>query len=180
MTKKVLTPSSLARELSCDVDDVLLMLWDAGIDYPTASQSQIRPEDGSKARTACGLASIKDRLLVSYWRDNLDKTHPELQEWAIQRGVTLGNDARRLPKGALAKFDRETAYRFSRTPEVSPNQIGESSFLKRFTWRVIGHSRDSLRHLEGPEIEAIHYQIARDFEYTSDPIAPAVSAARLY
>jgi prophage maintenance system killer protein len=173
MAKSLLTPGSLARELACDVDDVLLMLWDAGITYPTAAQSQIRPEDASRARTACGLASIKDRLLVSYWRSNLNMSHSELQTWALERGVALGNEARRLPKGALAKFDRVTDRQFARKAEVAADETQTAAPLKPFRWRNLGHSRDLLRHLEGAEIEGIHFQIAQDFQYTSDPIAPA-------
>jgi prophage maintenance system killer protein len=173
VVKKFMTPGSLARELSCDVDDVLLMLWDGGVSYPTAAQSQIRPEDASKARTACGLASIKDRLLVSYWRNNLNMTHSQLQAWSSERGVTLGDDARRLPKGALAKFDRVTQGQFSRSPDITPRSESEIERPKRFNWRIIGHARDTLRHLETSEIEEIHYQIAQDFRYTPDPIAPA-------
>ncbi|WP_243623794.1 type II toxin-antitoxin system death-on-curing family toxin [Rathayibacter sp. VKM Ac-2927] len=98
-----------------------------------------------------------------------------LQHWARDRGVAIGPDARRLPKGALARFDRAIRNEQSvdiRRPLLSRSVPTDAS-REQFIMRIFGHSRDKLRHLTANEIEAIHFQIADDFRYTSDPIAPA-------
>ncbi|MCI2957117.1 type II toxin-antitoxin system death-on-curing family toxin [Agromyces atrinae] len=171
MASRVSTPASLARELGCDVDDVLLMLWDGGIDYPVGPQSQIRAEDINKARMACGVSPIKERLLVTYWEERLGYDRHELTAWATEIGVAVRPNARRLPKGALARFER--AMRANGPQNEEPPKPEEKQERKPLAWRQIGHVRDQLRHLTPEEIEAIHFQIADDFRGTPDPIAPA-------
>jgi death-on-curing family protein len=175
LTKKTITPTSLSRELGLEVDDVLLLLWDAGIDYPTSPDSEIRPNDQARAYAACGGASLKDRLLVEYWARTLNLSREELQAWAHVLGVNIGPNARRLPKGALARFERATrtspALVQQREQAVKAANVVETQ--KVLAWREVGHSREDLRYLSAEEIEQIHYQIAQDFKDTPDPIAPA-------
>lgn len=175
VARKSITPASLARELNLEVDDVLLMLWDGGIDYPTSPDSVIRTGDRPRAFAACGGAPLKDRLLVEFWAKSLGMSREELQVWAKPLGVTIGPGARRLPKGALARLERAT-----RTSPVLQQQREEvvhganaSVIKKSLSWRHIGHVRDDLRYITAEEIEQIHYQIAQDFRDTPDPIAPA-------
>lgn len=177
LAKKSLTPASLARELNLEVDDVLLMLWDGGIDYPTSPDSLIRPPDHGRAFAACGAAPLKDRLLVDYWANTLSMSRDEVQTWARSLGVSIGPNARRLPKGALAKFERAT-----KTNAAIQQQRGEAAQVasaanatgkRPMSWREIGHVREDLRHLSSEEIEQIHHAIAQDFKDTPDPIAPA-------
>ncbi|WP_164515453.1 type II toxin-antitoxin system death-on-curing family toxin [Microbacterium sp. 10M-3C3] len=175
MAKKTVTPAALARDLGLEVDDVLLMLWDSGVDYPTSPDALIRPGDHQKAYEACGVASLKDRLLVDYWSRTLGMSRVELQTWAGQHGVTIGPNARRLPKGALARFER--AMRSNAVSRAERRGAGEvpSSTSPRspMQWRDVGHMRDDMRYLSADEIEQIHHQIAQDFRDTADPIAPA-------
>lgn len=168
---------SLARSLNLEVDDVLLMLWDGGIDYPTSADSEIRAGDRGRAFALCGEAPLKDRLLVEYWSSTLGMSRNELQTWAASLGVTIGPNARRLPKGALARFERATrtsaALQQQRDEAVQEATAANPSAKQPMPWREIGHTREDLRYLTADEIEQIHHQIAQDFKDTPDPIAPA-------
>jgi len=169
---------SLARALNLEVDDVLLLLWDGGIDYPTSPDSMIRAGDRGRAFAACGAAPLKDRLLVEYWSRTLGMSRDEMQRWAASLGVSLGPNARRLPKGALARFERATkmsAALQQQREEVSQGTTATNSppVKQPMPWREIGHVREDLRYLTAEEVEQIHHQIAQDFKDTLDPIAPA-------
>ncbi|WP_172979642.1 type II toxin-antitoxin system death-on-curing family toxin [Agromyces agglutinans] len=177
LAKKSLTPASLARELNLEIDDVLLLLWDGGIEYPTSADSVIRPGDHSLAFAACGAASVKSRLLVEYWSTTLGMSREELRSWAKSLGVTIGPNARRLPKGALARFERATRKSEARQQQRADLVLAAAASAgepkSSMSWREIGHMREGLRYLGADEIEQIHFQIAQDFKDTPDPIAPA-------
>ena len=175
MAAKAATVANLAREAGLSADDVLLALWDRGIEYPVTPQSEVRVHDLSLARSVVGLASMKERLKVSYWEHNLGLTPSELRDWALERGVRIGQNARRLPKGALAKFERASRPVALATGPVGGehNEAEGSDPLPELPWRIIGHVRDEITHLSAEELEAIHFEIARDFAGSPDPIAPA-------
>jgi len=67
MSKSPTTVEGLARELGSDSDEVLLALWDAGIDYPKGPKSSVRHQDLARARDACGLANGRELARVDYW-----------------------------------------------------------------------------------------------------------------
>ncbi|WP_454118360.1 type II toxin-antitoxin system death-on-curing family toxin [Microbacterium lacticum] len=176
MAKKSLTPLSLAKALNLEVDDVLLLLWDGGIDYPTSADSVIRAGDRGRAFALCGEAPLKDRLLVEYWARTLSLSRDELRDWAASLGVAIGHNARRLPKGALARFERATkASAALHQQQAAAREKADTTTPTKqpMPWREIGHPREELRHLTADEIEQIHHQIAQDFKDTPDPIAPA-------
>lgn len=170
---KVTTPQSLARELAVSVDDVLLMLWDGGIDYPTTPSSIIRREHLAIARKACGIVSVKERLSVTYWQMLLNLTPEGFQEWADGKGVKITPGARRLPKGALGKLEKHVPKSRFASTKTTIESVSPVSDLEELQWREFGHTREPLRHLDSAEIEAIHFRIAEDFAETPDPIAPA-------
>ncbi len=167
-----MTPLTLSREVGVNVDDILLMLWDAGIEYPTTPSSSIRAEHWAKARKACGIASIKDRLSVAFWQASLGMDAGDFRLWAESKGVKVAQGARRLPKGGLARLERAAPEIRVVAQKHSESEVVKRERLNHLPWREIGHSRDPMRHLKAEEIEAIHVQIAEDFAGTPDPIAP--------
>ncbi|MEV4669492.1 type II toxin-antitoxin system death-on-curing family toxin [Microbacterium sp. LWO12-1.2] len=167
-----MTAASLAREAELEVDDVLLLIWEVGIEYPTTPTSLIRPGDHDRARDAVGITPVRRRLLISYWIDLLGLTPTEFRAWAAQVGVAIPDGARKLPKGALRKIERSERSRTARDErkvKADPPRVE----LQPFEWRPVGLARDTIRHLSSDEVEAIHFQIAADFAGSSDPIAPA-------
>jgi death-on-curing family protein len=170
MARTGTTPAELARRLSVEVDDVLLMLWDAGIEYPRSPQSPIRAQDLRGAERACGLADPRERLTVAYWEYHLRKSPEELRAYAAGLGVRLGPHARRLPKGALAKLDRATR---RHAPALTIKNTVTTKPPKRFVWHERGSRREDVTYLTAGEIEEIHMSIAADFATSPDPISPA-------
>lgn len=183
MSKRTVTTATLAAETNSDIDDILLLLWDAGIEYPNSADSRIRATDIGRARAACGASSVKDRLTVEYWMILLNLTRDEFASWTEDRGIRIGSNARRLPKGALARLDREirtdpkllarAAHGATLTTSQQSKRPSRKPPTLKFDFRNIGHSRAQVRHLSSVEIEEIHHHIAADFASTPDPIAPA-------
>lgn len=171
MGRGTTTPAELARRLNVEVDDVLLMLWDGGLNYPRAPLSPIRVQDVSRAERACGLAGSRERLSVKYWESYLGKSPEEFREYADALGVRINEFSRRLPKGALGKLDRANR-KLAPTITTKQNNVA-STPSKPFVWQERGHRRDTILQLTAAEIEDIHMSIAEDFANTPDPISPA-------
>lgn len=173
--KRPLTVESLARYASLEVDDVLLRLWDGGIEYPVSPTTPIRPGDVRRAEGLCGVTPQRAKTRVDYWLAQLNMERPEFIDWAREAaGVEVGANARVLPKGGLKRLERAAGARnvlvLAEPGEAAPIR---PAIKKPFVAREIGHKRDTLRHLTPAEIEAVHFAIARDFEHSTDPIAPA-------
>lgn len=169
MVRTPLTVATLSREASLDIDDVLIKLWDAGIDYPSGPKSQIRAQDVARARDSCDLANGRELTRVDYWlnRDNLSRD--ELAARLELLGIHLGPNARALPKGAVAKLRRTTPHlkAVARVPQTTSTHP-----TVPFEWKSVGHVRE-IKMLTVEEIEAIHYALAEDFAGSSDPVSPA-------
>ncbi len=171
---KEMTAASLAREAQLEVDDVLLLLWEGGVDYPTTPTSLIRSADRSRATAAVGLTSVKSRLLISHWLDYLDHGPEEFRDWCNSFGVSIPPGARKLPKGALRRIERQSKSLSAAGAGTRATKSQKPPLrLHPFEWRTIGGPREAIRHLTPTEIEAIHFQIAADFSGSQDPISPA-------
>jgi death-on-curing family protein len=170
MARGSITPADLAHRLGIEVDDVLLMLWDAGIEYPRSPLSPIRARDSRDAERACGLAEPRERLVVAYWQNLLKQTPDEFADYAADLGIRIGPQTRRLPKGALAKLERATR---KHAPALSSKPQPAAKPPRQFVWQERGNRRDDMVFLSAREIEEIHMSIALDFADSPDPISPA-------
>lgn len=170
MAKRTTTPAELAARLHTDVDDVLLMLWDADLNYPRGPHSIIRAQDVAVAERCCGLAAARERLLVAFWERHFDFDRAQFQDYASTLGIHIGPDARRLPKGALAKLDRATT---TKSPALSSRDGAVAKAQTPFVWQERGNRRDALTYLSADDIFEIHMSIADDFADSPDPISPA-------
>ncbi|GHF10987.1 type II toxin-antitoxin system death-on-curing family toxin [Pseudolysinimonas yzui] len=169
MTRTTLTVESLAREAGIEVDDALIQLWDAGVDYPSGPKSPIRPHDVARARDSCELPNGRELTRVDYWlqRDGLSREAFTAQLAAL--GIKLGPNARALPKGAVARLRKKST---QPRPESRKPQKPSPAPLQNFVWRNIGHVRET-RALDVDEIESIHFALADDFAGSNDPVSPA-------
>lgn len=172
MARSPITPRDLALSIGCEIDDILLMLWDAGIEYPKGPFSVIRPQDRARAMSACGMASAKARSSVAYWQQVLNLSPSELQAHALELGIHLGHNARRLPKGALVKLDRAHGVK-TVVPGHDHAEPVELVGQAEFRWVERGHRRDDVQFLSDLDIEQVHWAIAEDFAGSPDPISPA-------
>ena len=175
MARQPVTPLELARRAGCETDDVLILLWDAGIEYPTSPTAIVKPQDVARAERACGLAPARQKTQVDYWMRLLDLDREEFTSRARLQGIIVGANSRRLPKGALAKLERglHSELKAGR-PVVSHVQATEvtTKVPERFVWHDVGHLRDSLQYLTSEDIESVHFAIAEDFRNSPDPISP--------
>ena len=175
MSRKPATVASLARRTQSDYDDVLLTLWDAGIRYPSGPQSIVRTADIPKAERALELASPKEKMQVDYWIHLTGASREVLSSELASYGISLGPNARRIPKGSLARLEKylrgkgATATKQASTARQETKAAVE---LVPFRWQVVGHRRE-LQYLTTPEVEGIHFAIAEDFASSPDPISPA-------
>ena len=72
MAKTRATVRSLAAEAEIDVDEALIMLWDAGFDSVIGATDAFDRGEANRARRALGLATRRERASAEYWQDSLD------------------------------------------------------------------------------------------------------------
>jgi death-on-curing family protein len=169
MTRNALTVELLAREAGIEVDDALIKLWDAGVEYPSGPKSPIRAQDVARARDSCDLANGRELTRVDYWLQRDGVSREAFAERLAALGIRLGPNARALPKGAVAKLRRSTP---AARPVVRNLPVAKQPTSTPFVWRNVGHVRET-KFLEVEEIESIHFALADDFAGTSDPVSPA-------
>lgn len=182
MSRRPTTPSQLAGRAGLEDDDVLIMLWDAGLDYVKGPSSTIRTYDVSRAEFACGLADAAERTRIAYWEHMLGMSPADFRTWAADKAhVKVGPASRKLPKGGLAKIERAVkrdrpapvAPLLARSRKETPPRASRPDPVAELPWEIVGKPRDNLVLLGEDDIERIHWAIAEDFASTSDPIAPA-------
>ena len=167
----------LAAEARLDLDEALVLLWDAGIQYVEDINHPIRKRDQNRARRALGIATRRELAAPSYWREALGLTEPEFESTLGELGIQMRAGAKRLPKGAVAKLKVEARSRGAvqvlrelGEPEPAPRRDAPRH-LRRVEWKTIGQPRD-LRMIEEEEVVKIHFALVEDFKGHNDPIHP--------
>lgn len=174
MARRVRSVAELARSVGLDVDEVLIRLWDAGLDHYAEPGDKLRRRDLDSAHQAAGLATKREMLDPDYWAKRLGIDSPSLRTLLAELGTPMSTRARVLPRGALAKLSR---YAADRTRPAEPAAVTEAlpkTPPPRFPpleWRSIGHARE-VRFLDEAEVEAMHWELVRDFAEDDDPIDP--------
>ena len=165
----------LAYEAELEPDEVLVLLWDAGILYVEDLGHRIRKRDLNRARRAIGIATRRELMSPGHWQQALrlddEKFGLLLEELQIQ----LGPGAKRLPKGAIARLKSEARRRGDTQALVAVGETEPEISVTRMEpleWRTVGHPRE-MQFLDVKEIEEIHFALVSDFKEHSDPIAPA-------
>ena len=74
--RKRRTVRELATEAGCDLDEALVLLWDAGFDYVDDPASIVPKFDVARAQRVLGVATRRELRTRMYWREllNLDDT----------------------------------------------------------------------------------------------------------
>jgi death-on-curing protein len=155
-----------------DLDEVIVSLWDAGLQYIEDASSFIRPNDLRRARYVLGVEDVREQLSVSYWMTRSGLSRDELGKRLTEVAITLDSNSRRIPKNSLrrlrALFGGDEA-------EAKPPDVGiiepQGPILPPLIWETIG-STSIRRYLEEDELESIHEALVEDFKLSSDPIAP--------
>jgi death-on-curing family protein len=170
------TVVQLAREAEADVEEVLVSLWDAGIEDIEDPDDVVPPPDLKRARYVLGIETGREQRQVKYWLTRTGLSRLELAELLSKLGVTLSPRARTLPKGALSKLRRRydirpTDHRVERDPlEPCPQLV----------WTDVGHRRSPMCYLSEEDLIQIHQALVTDFAAADDPISPpGVKSANL-
>lgn len=162
-----------AKRAGMDLDQVLISLWDAGLDYLSGPDSAVRVRDARRVERALGLGSYRDINTVDYWTQALNVSRSQLAEYLSTLGFTLAPESRTMPKGAIAAIHRSN----SATGPVEPRAIEELAPIpprrpQPIHWLVIGKPRN-VQPLDASQANAIHWALVEDFAPTEDPISPA-------
>lgn len=175
------TPSSrvraLASEAHVDLDEALVSLWDAGLDYIDEPKDLIPARDLKRARVALGLVPDKREFTVAYWVEVSGLDRASFTARMEEVGVHVSANARRIPKNSLRRlrqvFGAPGLVPASSTTNSKREARGTGQqALPPFEWGLVGAT--PLRtYLSEDELEAIHTALERDYERTSDPIVPA-------
>ena len=185
------TVESLARELSVDVDEVLLTIWDLGVQDIHDGNSTIPGKSIDKVRTALGAPSVREQMRIDYWVNALGTTRSEFLSELEDLGVRVSANARRLPKGALQRLRKKhtdpaalerTAVASSgdsQTKTHSPATPATSTVGDNMTPRLsppfrlsqIGLPRE-ISFLTTNDVIDIHDHLVHEFARSNDPISP--------
>lgn len=177
MVSKRTTPSSLAESSGLDIDEVLVRLWDAGIDAngPTdaIAATQVR-----SARRALGVVDPRHMRLPAYWIEHLRLDEETFTTLLAELGIDMSREARTLPKGAIRRLrakEREMyggALAPATTRSDSLESLPVNTKVESLIWEAIGHTSREIRHLTVDEVRDIHSLLVRDFGESPDPIWP--------
>lgn len=179
MASKRTTVLSLAQSTGLDIDEVLVRLWDVGIDI-SGPDDMISAADVQSARKAVGVPGPRQMRTPAYWVERLGLDEKEFMTLLGELGIVVGPQARTLPKGAIRRLrakERETfggpirgvAAGMGRSSEISSG--GVASF-EPLVWEAIGHANREIRYLTLDEVRNIHFLLVRDFAKSDDPILP--------
>lgn len=179
-----LTVRQLAAEAGRDSEEVLLVLWDEGLDYIEDVDEYVRTNDVSRCRTVLGSPSPKQRRRLGFWAEHLEMTRAELLEYLQQIGVRPNPNARNLPKGGLKKLERAIREDTSKSRTFAKNAgLGAQRELDEtphdetdvpqtsFEGVTVGRERD-IDYLHVSEVEDVHFRLVLDAAQSYDPIDP--------
>ncbi len=186
MSRRSLTVTELGTEAGVDLDEVLVTLWDLGVDHVLNASDVVAHRDVKRARQALGVATRFELRSQEYWIALLGISAAELRTFLSDHGIPMGPEATKLPRGGVSRLKAE-ARRCGLDPltgainrESEPTSgngiaVAHEEALVRseagFEWHSIGHER-SLRWLSTQEVETIHFALVKDFSPSADPIEP--------
>jgi len=171
VARRVMTIAELAKAAALDTEEALIHLWEAGLDRYKDPGDRLRRRDVDTARHAVGLPTGRDLTDPSYWMTQLELDDGALRQLLVELGTPMAKGARTLPKGAVAKL-RRYANQEAPTSAEGIRQAREPEPIDEpFEWRTVGHER-KVRLLSEEEVEAIHWELVRDFAQDADPIDP--------
>lgn len=176
MSRRAAHIRDLASEAEMELDEVLVTLWEAGIEYVDGPGDLVAARNIRVARLALGLGGYREQLSIDYWLTLSGLSRPVLVARLADVGVIVSANARKLPRNSLRRaricfpeVESDTNLRPS-TP-LGVVKIPRVR-LAPLVWETVGTAR-SARCLSQNDVESIHDSLAKDFAEASDPIEPA-------
>lgn len=170
------TLKELAEQSDIDIEEALIMLWDAGLEEIHELNDVLIGARLQKARKVLNLPDGKQIKSKEYWKNKLNLTDDDFDLLSLQLGIEVNRNAKILPKGSIQKLKRE----LEKQPIFIPIQqaievdVAEPIKIKASQYELveIGHTK-IIRYLNSEEIEKIHFALVEDFNKQEDPINPA-------
>lgn len=177
MSRKRSSVAALATEAELDLDEALVLLWDAGLDELDEPNDLIADRDLATAKKALGLATARQLRSISYLARAAGLSTEEARRKLTEAKVISSKTADRLPRGGVKKARKilglHTAAGFTRLmEEASGDETVATPTEPAFQWRQVG-SVENIDYLVGDEVEKIHHALAEDFRESGDPITPS-------
>lgn len=179
MVRRAQNVNELAREAGVDLDEALVSLWDAGLDFLEDPTDLVPSRHVAVARHALGIASPREQMTVAYWVSVSGLEPDELAERIAPLGINLDPASRRIPKNSLRRFRRAFGMEEAKVaPQASIPYRRDSSTTTEipqdyeFQWETVGKKKSSIRYLEFEDILMIHEELEIDFRRSRDPILP--------
>lgn len=165
------TVADLAAEVEADLDEAMVVLWDAGFGQVRDPADVIPLSMLKQARAALGLATPRALGTASHWQSLLGLGDQEFADLLLQLDIHPAPKSRRLPKGSIKKLKRIARERLGEVHLMPPPEETSSPTLPPLKWDPIGHEQP-IRYLTADEIRGIHECLETDFGGTDDPIEP--------
>lgn len=154
-----------------DLDEVLVALWDIGIDDVLDADDLLQNDQIRAASRALDVPFRSEESSVAYWLEKTGLDRPAFEQRLRELNITISPAARKLPKHALRKVRRlfgVSAGSFKRPAERNQEVPAEIPVLE---WEVVGSGRPA-RFLDAQEVESIHSALEEEFRFSGDPIVP--------
>lgn len=166
----------LASEAEMELDEVLVTLWEAGIEYVDAPGDLVAARNIRVARSALGLGGHKEQFSVDYWLTQSGLTRTVLVARLADVGVIISANARKLPRNSLRRAricfpEVESDLNTRPSTPLAEVRIPRVK-VAPLVWEMVGTVR-AATCLTQVEVESIHDSLARDFAEALDPIEPA-------
>jgi death-on-curing family protein len=174
------TVREIAREADRDPEEVLVTLWDDGLDYLDDLDDRVQRGDIAGARRALGVSSPQDRRRLAHWEDRLELSPNQLLEYLDTLDIKVGQNARNLPKGALKKLERAVSQDQQRARTVTKVDARRAAERQPevpthdeapLIWEQVGTRREVVL-LRVNDVEGIHWELVDGFRASPDPINP--------
>lgn len=165
---KLQTLFSICAEHELDLDESLVILWDAGFEDIDDPDDRIASKSLNEVLSVLGVENPKDLTKVSYWLNRLDLTRDELAAELAELGIPLRADVRKLPKGALRRLRRKYMHK---RPNAVAVPVAPEPPPPQLEWPRVD-TQEHLRYLSEEDLLRIHAALAKDFEDSKDPIEP--------
>ena len=168
------TVTQLAKKAEVDLDEALVILWDAGISHVIGPDDVIPSKSIKRAEHALEIENPREQTRIDYWLERTGLSRSEFVERVAPLGIRIQPKMRKLPKGGLRKVKR-LFVRSELFDTTSPTELEaleeEPAAIPSLVWEDIGNRR-AIAYLSEEEVLHIHDALVIDFANSEDPISP--------
>lgn len=171
---RAVTVSHLAKKADVDLDETLVILWDAGISHVVGPDDVVPPKSVKVAERALEIENPKEQTRIDYWLERTGLSRSEFVEQVLELGIHIQPKMRKLPKGGLRKVKRLFAHGEHLQEALSKTTSSvdsEPEVIPELVWSDIGNRRP-ITYLSEEEVLHIHDALVVDFANSEDPISP--------